>query len=186
MQPLKDELDYYEDAFFAERKNREIKEHKLHVAITTIATPAAVYEVFRNFQNFPLFVKEVISVEQVRNTQSRWNVSLNSGEAVHWDVEIVRDVPEKMILWASDQAQGEVRFMPAAGGRGTVIEVLLDYEISGGKFAELINKFFGESPHDIVRKNLHRIKAYIETGEVPTTEGQPSGREDTSTTIQTH
>ncbi len=171
------------DPYFAERKNREIKLHKVHAALTTVVKPAKVYEFLRNFQNVPLFIKEVKSVDPIRATQTRWKTLQESGVSAEWDVEVVRDVPEKMIVWASEQARGEVRLMPAAGNRGTVIEILLDYELAGGAFAELANKIFGESPHDIVRKNLHKLKAYLETGEVPTTEGQPSGREKTSTLV---
>ena len=170
----------------AEQKNKEIKEHMAHAAITTIIPVGEVYAFWRNFENFPFFMKEVKSITQKTPTLSHWKLELNPGVTVEWDAEIIQEIPNKIIAWRSDRTDGEVRFSPAAGGRGTVIEVILDYKVIGGKLAAAAGKLFGESPTDIIRKNLHRFRAFMETGEVPTTEGQPSGREETSTEITSH
>jgi hypothetical protein len=37
---------------------------------------------------------------------------------------------------------------------------------------------WGEEPSQQVREDLYRFKRFMETGEIITTEGQPSGREE--------
>jgi len=174
------------DPNLAERKNQDIKEHKTHFALTTVVPVEKVYAFWKNFENFPLFMKEVESIEQISPTRSHWKLNLRPGVKVEWDAEITEDAPNELIAWTSDRTDGEVRFLPAPGGRGTVIEVVLDYKVAGGALTALAAKIWGESPTDVVRKNLHRFRAYIETGEVPTTDGQPSGREEDSTEITSH
>ncbi|MEU1710527.1 hypothetical protein ABZ478_35250 [Streptomyces sp. NPDC005706] len=59
------------------------------------------------------------------------------GKAVEWDAETTQDVPGRLTAWRSvDGADinnsGEVRFVPAPGGRGTEIRVTLRYDLPGG------------------------------------------------------
>ena len=42
----------------------------------------------------------------------------------------------------------------------------------------LLAKLFGEEPEMQIRDDLRRFKRLVETGEIPTTEGQSSGREE--------
>ena len=73
---------------------------------------------------------------------------------------------------------GQVEFRPATGGRGTVAEIHLSYEAPAGSAGAALAKLFGEEPEIQVREDLRRFKRLIETGEIPTTEGQPSGRDE--------
>ena len=52
----------------------------------------------------------------------------------------------------------------------------MQYAPPGGKVAALVAKLFGEEPRQQIPQELRRFKAILETGEVPTTEGQPAGR----------
>ena len=47
-----------------------------------------------------------------------------------------------------------------------------------GPAGALLAKLFGEEPEMQIRDDLRRFKCLVETGEIPTTEGQPSGREE--------
>jgi uncharacterized membrane protein len=55
------------------------------------------------------------------------------------------------------------------------VSVDLRYEAPGGKLGALFAKLFGEEPEQQVREDLRRFKQVMEVGELPTTEGQPSG-----------
>jgi hypothetical protein len=52
------------------------------------------------------------------------------------------------------------------------------YSVPGGKLTELVTLMSGESPQVLTLTNLRRLKALMETGEIATVEGQPSGREE--------
>ena len=59
---------------------------------------------------------------------------------------------------------------------GTRVRVHLQYSPPGGKLGAAVAWLFGEEPTIQIREDLRRFKQLIETGEIPTTEGQPSGR----------
>ncbi|MDB6032672.1 MAG: cyclase/dehydrase, partial [Verrucomicrobiales bacterium] len=71
---------------------------------------------------------------------------------------------------------GTVQFLPTTGGRGTIIKVDLEYRPPMGALGATFAKMMGESPEHQVMSDLRRLKQLLETGEIPTTEGQPAGR----------
>jgi len=60
-----------------------------------------------------------------------------------------------------------VHFYEAAGGRGTVVRVVLEYQPPAGRVGQLVAKLFGEEPEQQVREDLRRFKAMMESGEIP-------------------
>jgi hypothetical protein len=100
---------------------------------------------------------------------------------VEWDAEITEERPNETIAWRSLpgsplHTQGRVRFRAAPGNRGTVVTVHMRYEPPGGKVGAALAWLFGRSAEQEVREDLRRFKRLMETGEIPTTRGQPSGR----------
>jgi hypothetical protein len=61
---------------------------------------------------------------------------------------------------------GQVRFVEAAGGRGTEVHVELRYDPPAGKLGAIVAKLFGEEPGQQVSSDLRRLKQVLETGEV--------------------
>ncbi len=114
-------------------------------------------------------------------THSRWVANAPAGRTVAWDAEIINDKENELIAWRSvgnadiDNA-GSVHFTPAPGGRGTVVKVVLEYVPPAGQAGKLVAKLFGEEPDTQVREDLRHFKEIMEAGEIPTTEGQSSGR----------
>jgi uncharacterized membrane protein len=53
--------------------------------------------------------------------------------------------------------------------------VHLQYSPPGGKVGASIARLFGKDAETEIREDLRRFKQLIETGEVPTTSGQPRG-----------
>lgn len=48
-----------------------------------------------------------------------------------------------------------------------------------GKLGASVAKLFGEEPGQQLGADLRRLKSFMEAGEMPTTQGQPSGRVST-------
>jgi uncharacterized membrane protein len=71
---------------------------------------------------------------------------------------------------------GSVRFEPATGDGGTTVRVTLRYDPPGGAIGAAVARLFGENPEQQIEEDLRRFKQVMETGEVSTTTGQPSGR----------
>ncbi len=157
----------------------------------TIGKPVSdVYHFWRNFENLPVFMKDLTDVEQISETRSRWKIHLKSGMDFEWEAEITEEIPNRMIAWKSLEGSsvktiGSVWFEDAPAGRGTIVRLAMSTHIPGGKVSELAGKVTGEDPYNLTLTNLRRLKAYLETGEIPTTEGQPSGRDEDSEEIHT-
>ncbi len=159
---------------------------KVQRAMTINRPREEVYDYWRNFANLPRFMKHLEEVEVTGLTTSRWTAKAPLGMQVEWDAEIFDERPGEHIAWRSlpgsqVTSTGVVEFIDAPGGRGTEVRVTIAYEPLGGSAAAAIARLFGEEPHQQVREDLRRFKEIMETGEVATTHGQPSGREKTDT-----
>lgn len=148
--------------------------------ITVNKSPDECYRFWRNFDRFPEFMQHLEAVEKITDTRSHWKARAPIGASVEWDADITVDQPGEQLAWHSVEGAdvdngGTVRFEPAPGGRGTIVRVEMQYRPPGGKAGALVARLFGENPSQQMDGDLRRFKQLIETGEITTTEGQPSG-----------
>jgi len=145
----------------------------------SIDRPAAVlYRVWRNFETLPRFMRHLVSID-VHGNRSHWVARAPVGMSVSWDAEIINDEADRLIAWRSlagstVSCAGSVHFQNLADGRGTEVQVTLKYDPPGGKLGSWLAWLFGEEPGVQIDDDLRRFKQLMETGEIPTTEGQPS------------
>jgi uncharacterized membrane protein len=156
---------------------------KVHVtkALTINKSASELYEFWRRFENLPNFMRHLESVTTTGDKTSHWKAKAPLGQSVEWDAEITSEVPNQRIGWKSLEGafipnSGVVEFLPTRD-RGTVVKVTMTYEAPGGKIGEWIAWSLGEEPGVQIAEDLRRFKRLMETGEVITIEGQPSGRE---------
>jgi uncharacterized membrane protein len=148
-------------------------------SIVINASAEEVYGFWRDFENLPQFMRYLESVKVTGEGRSHW-VAKAPGGSVEWDAEVIEDQPNRLIAWRSVEGSevetsGTVRFEPAAGGRGTVVHVQLNYNPPGGTFGALIAKLFGEDPDGQMQIDLRRFKQVIELGEVVVSDGTLTG-----------
>ena len=139
-----------------------------------------VYEYWRNFENLPRFMKHLEAVTDLGEGRSHWIAKGPAGTQVEWDATIIADVPGKVITWRSLEGSdvdhaGAVRFEEAAGGRGTIIKVNIEYKPLGGVLGASIAKLFGEEPEQQLDDDLRRFKQVLEVGEVVLSDATLSG-----------
>jgi uncharacterized membrane protein len=155
-------------------------ELRLEKSIIVNRSPQECYRFWRDVESFPRFMSHVESVRTTDENRQHWTVKGPAGSHVEWDAEILADEPGELLAWRSlagadvDNA-GSVRFEAAPGGRGTIVRVALQYRPPAGAAGEMLAKLFGEEPSQQIDEDLRRFKWLIETGEIPTTVGQPSG-----------
>ena len=146
----------------------------------TINRPIAeVYRFWRDFENLPTFMRHLESVSMREAGVSHWVAKGPAGLKVEWDARIINEVDNKVIGWQSLEGStvstaGSVNFDQDT--HGTRVTVHLQYSPPGGRAGAAVARLFGEEPNQTVREDLRRFKQLIETGEIPTTDGQPSGR----------
>ena len=153
---------------------------RVEKTLTVNKSAEELYRFWRHFENLPRFMDHLESVQIHDDTHSHWKVKGPAGKTVEWDAVIINDIPNEVIAWKSTDAQianaGSVRFRHAPGDRGTEVTVNLEYDPPAGKMGALVAKLFGEEPTQQVQDDLRHFKQIMETGEVPSTDGQPAGR----------
>jgi uncharacterized membrane protein len=142
-----------------------------------------LYRFWRNFENLPTFMSYLQSVKVVDDRKSHWvtKAPAIAGGQVEWDAEITADEPNKRISWrslpgSSVENAGTIEFEKALGDRGTLVKVEMNYVTPAGSVGKWVAKLLGESPERQIKEDLRNFKRLMETGEVPTVEGQPKGQ----------
>jgi uncharacterized membrane protein len=153
---------------------------RARAAVTVNQPRERVFQFWRQFENLPRFMRHVVSVDAPDGRRSHWVARGPAGRKVEWDAEIINEIPNELIAWrslpASDvDSAGSVRFKDAPGQRGTEIHVELQYNPPAGMVGAQIARLFGREPEQEIEADLNRLKQYLETAEIATTENQPHG-----------
>jgi uncharacterized membrane protein len=153
----------------------------LERSIAVSKSPEECYRFWRSFENLPRFMHSIESVRQLDERRSRWVAKGPLAMRLEWTSEITVDRPGEEIAWRTlDDAgaanAGSVRFEIAPAGRGTIVRVSLHYSPLGGALGAGLVRLLGHDPQSGIREDLRRFKQVMETGEIATTRGQPTGR----------
>jgi uncharacterized membrane protein len=154
---------------------------KVDKSIIINKSPEELYNFWRDVENLPRFMNHLESVRSIGDNRSHWVAKAPAGTTVEWDAEIYNEKENELIAWRSLESAdvpnaGSVHFTPVGGGRETEVKVSLKYDPPGGIVGSAVARLFGENPEQQISEDLHRFKQVMETGEITTTAGQPSGR----------
>jgi len=150
-------------------------------------TPQEAYRFWRGFENLPRFMNRLQSVTVLDDHRSRWTAIGPMGHPIQWNAEITDERENEYIAWRSlpgsdVQVNGRVEFKEAPAERGTLITARLEFGTPAG-MSSALTKFFKKGAKFAIRQDMRRLEALMETGEIPTTEGQSHGRRDVVTGI---
>lgn len=152
-------------------------------ATVTIGRPLQeVWAFVRDLQNMPRFVRGLQRVDLITPKVSHWVFS-RDGKNYEYDSEIIAEEQGHLFAWRSledtkERKLGVVMLISTAGGRETAVSMKMSDDSTPGKILGLAKYFTGHDPKSESYISLRRMKAYIETGEVPTVDGQPNGRDE--------
>src|SRR5215212_9604548 len=142
-----------------------------------------LYQMWRDFENLPRFMQhlESVSVDAADDGRSHWIAKAPLGKTIEWDSEVIEERENELLVWKSlpgsrVESVGRVEFRDAPGGRGTIVHVAMEYNPPAGSLGAAFAKLFGEEPDQQINEDLRRFKQIMETGEVATVQGQPTGR----------
>lgn len=137
------------------------------------------YQFWRNLSRLPQFMKHLKTVTEVDKTKSVWVATFpwKIGK-LQREAEITAEQVNKLIEWQSVENSainnsGSVHFKDA-GKFGTEIQVRIYYAPPGGKPGELAAQLVKPAFKEMITEDIKNFRRYIETGEIPTTDGQPS------------
>jgi uncharacterized membrane protein len=147
--------------------------------VVVSASPEELYRFWSDLERSPQFMRHLQSVS-VQDGRSHWVVLDPLGARIEWDAEITSQRENASIAWRSvDDSEldltSEVEFRPLSHDRGTLVTTRMrccpGSKALGLQFAKLL----GKDPSFFLKQDLRRFKALVETGEIPTTEGQSHG-----------
>lgn len=167
--------------------NRSMEGNKgiqVQQAVTVNLPREQLYRIWRNFENLPRFMKHLQRVdvdEATGGKRSHWVSKAPLGREIAWDAEMTEDRENEFISWRSlpgslVKSMGMVRFVDAPNTLGTIVHVSMQYNPPGGSLGAVIARLYGEEPGQQLRNDLRNFKMMMETGEIASVEGQPSGR----------
>lgn len=160
--------------------NSSAEEHHAESSFAINCTQEKAFAYWRKLENLPRFMRHLESVKATDGTRSEWSAIGPMGKSIRWTAEIVEERENEWIVWRSlpgsdIECTGAVSFLPAVGGRGIIVTASLEYHPPAGKLGSALATLTGRSPEFGIREDLRRFKALMESGEVPTTEGQSHG-----------
>jgi uncharacterized membrane protein len=146
----------------------------------TITIAAPIEEVFarwQQYEEFPRFMRHVRDVRDLGGGRSRWTVDGPGSVPIHWDAEVTRLVPDRLIAWkslpgAAIQHAGVVRFDETPTG-GTRVTIRLSYNPVAGIAGHGAALLFGADPKHQLDEDLVRMKTFVEEGVAPHDAAQP-------------
>ena len=154
--------------------------NKIEKSVTIDKPAHELYQWWRNLQNLEQILPNIKSV-QVDGNRSHWTIEGPGHMTFEWDAEIYVEQEDELIAWRSLESSevrhaGSVIFQDAPQGRGVEVKVIINYEPPGGVLGSQIAKLIGDHPEAQLEEALTRFKQLMETGEIATTMGQPTGR----------
>ena len=167
-------------AYAGSRVNAQPREIIARSSVLVNCSPREAYQFWRDFENLPQFMRHLESVNVLDGNRSRWTAIGPVGTHISWYAEIVTDRQNELIAWRSladseIEVDGIVKFTAAPGKRGTMISPIIVYTPPAGRLGHALARILGKDPGFLMRQDLRRLKALIEAGEIPTTEGQSHG-----------
>jgi uncharacterized membrane protein len=153
---------------------------RVELSVTINRSPAELYQFWRNFENLPRVMSHLESVQVLDHNLSHWTTKAPAGMTAEWDAQIINEKENELIAWrslegATIQNAGSVQFKQASGG--TIVKVEVNYSAPAGTVGVAIAKLFGEEPALQIAEDLRHFKQLMETGEIASTAGQPSGKQ---------
>ena len=143
-----------------------------------------VWDQWRELERLPQFMSHIERVEPLGNGLWRWYARMpRTHREFYWDARIIEEVPHERLVWRSVEGsevhnQGVVEFRKGPHGGQTEVVAKIEYRAPAGKLGAKVLDFLHAIPKQVVKEDIRNFKHVVETGEVPTIEGQPSGRHD--------
>jgi len=164
-----------------QRRSESTGELAVRRSVTIGRSPDDLYEQWRDPEVFSRIVGRIADVISTGEDEYRWTVTGPGGTELSWKTRVVESEPGELIRWetpedASIPNSGAVRFREAPGDRGTVMTLSLQFSPPGGSVGASILNRLNIVPETAAGYMLDRFKSLVESGEIPTSEANTSGR----------
>lgn len=127
-----------------------------------------VYRFWRRLENLPKFMENLERVEERDDQHSRWTAVGPGGVPIHWQAEVINDIPDELIAWRSLPGSdvvsaGSVQFDRVNDGQSTQVTVHLQYEPPAGRAGAFLSWLMGADPSQTIRADMRRLARVLDT-----------------------
>ncbi len=167
-----DDIRERDDAPITASKTTEPARQLLAESVTINRSADELYDFWRQPTNLVPILENIASIEPLDDLRSRWTLKSPADGDVSWVTRITEDLPGQSITWQSEDGadvanSGRIEFIPAEH-RGTIVRAVIAYDPPGGSIGAWFAKLFRREPRIQTRRDLHRFKQFMETGEIAT------------------
>jgi uncharacterized membrane protein len=147
--------------------------------ITIRQPPEVLYAYFRDPRHVRTIMGSFIDVTG-EGAHLTWTLEAPLGKTLTWDTTFVEERPGEFLRWQSAvgsplQTEGSLTLGPVQKEWGTVVKLRFRFEPPTG-LARAVANLLHAIPEVAATATLRRFKSLAETGEIPTTEKNPTGR----------
>ncbi|GAA3104143.1 hypothetical protein GCM10010464_79170 [Pseudonocardia yunnanensis] len=155
------------------------KEKMIEASVVIRRPREEVFGFYRDFRNLPRFLGDVMAVEQVDSTDSRWTIQGPLGVRLAWTVRVTEERTNELIRYETVSlplltTYWEIHFSPGPQAGEAEVREVMKAPLGGlGRAAlAVIRKF----PDKEVAANLNRLRQLMETGTVTDTSYAVAGK----------
>ena len=167
----------------ASQAEPELDDDSLTIAESvTVAKPAdELSELLSDAETLSRIAEPVAEIESTGEDRQRWTVGAPLDRSVSWEAELTAADAAADLRWESVDESAlfdelSVEFREAPGDRGTIATLRLELDPPGGELGRSAIERLDVVPESLGGVALDRFKSLAETGEIPTTEANPSAR----------
>ena len=139
-------------------------------ASVTIERPVGlVYAFYRDFNNLPSFLGDVMAIEAIDPSTSRWTIQGPLKISLRWTVEATEAVENILIRYQTlapprRQIRWDIHFAPGPADGETMVREVMHTPL--GTMGLKLMAWIGKPPAKEMAANLNRLKEVLETGRV--------------------
>jgi uncharacterized membrane protein len=158
------------------------KSTSVRATITVDRPVEEVYSAWRDLSSLSNCMQHIDRVERIDDTHFRWSAKVPKADFdIEWEAEIIDERQNELLAWRSVEGselhnEGTVEFRKRPNADGTEVHAHIVYYPPAGRVGQRLGKFLKGINEQMIREDLRRFKHMVETGEIPTIEGQTSGR----------
>jgi uncharacterized membrane protein len=151
----------------------------IEASVTIQCAVEDVFKFYRDFTNLPRFLGDVMAIEQIGPTVSRWTIQGPLGIRANWMIKVTEERANELIRYETVTFPGlrtywEIHFRPGSHARETEVRELMKTPL--GRLGRAALGLMGKSPAEEVSANLRRLKEIMETGRVTNTSYSVAGK----------
>src|SRR5262245_14860099 len=153
-------------------------DNTIETSVTIQRPVEEVFEFYRNFKNLPSFLGDVMAIDEIGPSTSRWTIQDPLSIRVRWTTRVTEERTNELIRYETVspglKTYWEIHFAPGSAANETNVREVMraPLERLGRAVLALIGKF----PAEEASSNLHRLKELMETGRVTNTSYAVAGK----------